>query len=230
VLPPLPRRARARAAGRRSTGDRRQLYNPVVRPCVLQEDLAEGRRSVEEAADIYRELGDDNGLVNALWALGNASFFAEEWLPATEEYQEALELARRMGNAFMTGWSLHMLGGAETRLRRFASAHEHLSEALRMMLAARETTGIVLALDDFAELANALGDIERSFRLEGAARSLQEETGAGLAGFANEALNRVYVSTGDLRPDEIERLRAEGRALTTEAAVALALDTRVPDA
>jgi hypothetical protein len=142
---------------------------------------------------------------------------------------EALGLARRTHNAFMVGWALHMGGSAEIRLGRFREAYEHLREALLALVADRETTGIVLSLDDFSELANAVGDIPRSLRLAGAARKLQDETATGLAGFANELMSRGLLSYGDLSPDEVERLQAEGRTLTTDEAVELALGIRVPD-
>ena len=43
-------------------------------------------------------------------------------------------------------------------------------------------------------------------------------------------MNRSTLPTGELAADEVARLRAEGRALTTEAAVVLALETRDPGA
>ncbi len=216
----------------RQVGDRRmiadQLYNLGFTYIMPRSDLAEGLRIAEEAAAIYRELGHEHGLVNALWEIGSVHYFSGDWERAAEVQAETLDKARRTGNAFIAGWALHMLGTAEVKLGRFSLAYAHLAEALRAMVADRETTGIVLVLDDFAELAAAIGDVPRSLRLEGAARTLQDQTGTGLAGFANAVMNRSRLPTGDLTADEVARLRAEGRALTTEAAVALALETAVP--
>ncbi len=213
----------------RDSGDRHRiadaLYNLSFTYIVPRSDLEEGRRVIEEAAAIYRELGDDAGLLNALWGLGNVYYFGADWERSARYHLEALELARRAHNAFMIGWALHMTGSAEVRLGRLQAAHDHLSEALRAMLADRETTGIVLVLDDFSELANAAGDIRRSARLAGAARKLQDETGTGLAGFANELMDRSNFSFGGLAAEEVERLRAEGRAMTTDEAVDVALRT-----
>jgi len=217
----------------RASGDRRRiadaLYNLSFAYIMPRSNLPEGRLVIEEAAEIYRDLGDDGGLVNALWGLGNLYFFDESWERAAGYYGEALELARRTHNAFMVGWALHMGGSSEIKLGRYREAYDHLREGLLSLVADRETTGIVLSLDDFAELANAVGDLPRSFRLAGAARRLQDETATGLAGFANELMSRDRLATGAFAPDEIERLRAEGRALTIDEAVELALGIEVPD-
>ncbi len=218
----------------RRSGDRRRLaealYNVSFTYVMPRSDLDEGQRVLEEAAGIYRELGDDAGLVNALWGLGNVHHFSLRWQPARDAYVEALELARRTGNRFMVGWALHMAATAELKLGRYRDAYEHFSEATRRMIADRETTGIVLSLDGFSELSNLVGDIPRSLRLAGAARKLQDDTGTGLAAFSNELNERGTLSTGDLEPGEIERLRAEGRSLSIDEAVALALATPVPAA
>ena len=216
----------------RQIGDRGliadQLYNLSFTHLVNRSDLAEGRRLVEEAAEMYRALGDGSGLVNALWALGNVHYFAQDWAAGIAVHGEALERARSAGNAFMIGWTLHMMGSAEVRLRRLASAYNHLAEALRAMVSDQETTGIVLVLDDFADFASVIGDVERSLRLQGAARRLEEETSAGLAGASNAIMARFELPTGDLSPGQVDRLRAEGRALTLDEAVALALEVTIP--
>lgn len=216
----------------RETGDRRsiadQLYNLSFTLIMPRTHLSEGLKVIQEATGIYRDLGDGAGLVNALWGLGNVHYFSEDWEKAAEIHEEAFALARASSNAFMAGWSLHMLGSAEVKLGRLGSAYGHLRDALLAMVADRETTGIVLSLDDFAELTSATGDVSRSLRLWGAARRLQEETGTGLAGFANQLMSRFELPTGGLSPAEVDALQAEGRALSTDEAVALALETRMP--
>ena len=216
----------------RRGGDRGRLaealYNVSFTYVMPRSDMDGGQRVLEEAAGIYRELGDDAGLVNALWGLGNVHHFDQRWEAARDAYLEALELARRTGNRFMVGWALHMAASAELKLGRYRDAHEHFSEAARRMIDDRETTGIVLSLDGFSELANVVGDIPRSLVLSGAARKLQDDTGTGLAAFSLQLMRRGTLSTGDMDPQEIERLRAEGRSLSIDEAVALALATPVP--
>jgi len=218
----------------RATGDRRsiadQLYNLSFTFIISRNDLPQGLAVIQEATDLYRELGDEAGLVNSLWGLGNVHYFEEDWAKAAEIHEEAYALAVKNGNEFTASWSLHMLGSAEVKLGRLNAAFGHLRDALLAMVAARETTGIVLLLFDFSELAYVLGDLPGSFRLWGAARRLQEETGTGLAGFANELMSRFELPTGDLSAAEVEALRAEGRALSTDEAVVLALGTPGPPA
>jgi predicted ATPase/class 3 adenylate cyclase len=181
-----------------------------------------GRALIEEAADLYRQLNDDAGLGRAVWALGNYQYFGGQYAEAAASFEEALDLARRSGDTFMTGWSLHMLGSAEVHTGRLSSSHEHMLEAMRLMRAAGEMTGLVIAFDDISYLSAAAGDLPRSARLAGAARALEEATGARLAGITSRLMARGDMPAADLAPGEYERCVAEGRAMGVESAIELA--------
>jgi tetratricopeptide (TPR) repeat protein len=189
-----------------------------------------GAAFVDEAVGLYRGLGDEVGLARAVWALGNVQYFAGDFERVRGTFTEALTLSRKVGDTFMTAWALHMLGSAEVHTGHLVASWMHLREAIGMMRAAGETTGLVLALDDFGDLAAAAGDIARAARLEGAARSLEDATGTRLAGISARLMARSGRSAAALPPDEIARFAAEGSALTLDAAVELALDLPRPDA
>jgi tetratricopeptide (TPR) repeat protein len=195
----------------------------------LHADSTIGATVVDEAVALYRDLGDEAGLARAMWALGNIQYFAGDFERVRDTFAEAATLNRRVGDTFMTAWALHMLGSAEVHTGDLASSWVHLREALGMMRAAGETTGLVLALDDFADLAAAAGDYARAERLEGAARSLEEATGTRLAGISARLMARPGRSEAALPPEEIARYAAEGRALTLEAAIELALSLPQPE-
>jgi predicted ATPase/class 3 adenylate cyclase len=218
----------------RGIGDRKliadELYNYAFSFFVNDPDFANGTAAALEAVAIYRELGDDAGLTNALWGVGNAQFFAGQWQASAESYGEALALARKTGNDFMVNWSLHMLGGAETMLGHYAAAHVYLTEGTESMVRAGETTGLVLVLDDWADYAYFTGDHERAIRLVGAARRFQEETSTGLAAWSNLQLRGGGRTFSDIDAERRAALEAEGAALSLEDAVALATATAVgPD-
>ncbi len=164
-----------------------------------------------------------------MWGLGNIQYFAGDFERVRDTFTEAVALNRRVGDTFMTAWALHMLGSAEVHTGDLAASWMHLREAIGMMRAAGETTGLVLALDDFADLAAAAGDLARAARLEGAARSLEDATGTRLAGISARLMARSGRSAVALPPDEVARCTAEGRALTLDAAIDLALGLPQPD-
>jgi predicted ATPase/class 3 adenylate cyclase len=190
-----------------------------------------GRRLFEEALGLYRSLGDERGEANVLWGLGNMRYFSNDPDPGTAEFALALEKFQKTGDRTMEAWSLHMLGGALLRQDRVDDARSHMYQALRNFYAASDTAGVTLVLDDLSALAITLGDLERGARLWGAARHLVSTTGAQLATLVDDTFQsevRGNVRTA-LAPEDLDRLAAEGAAMTLDEAVAYGLEIPVAD-
>jgi hypothetical protein len=80
---------------------------------------------------------------------------------------------------------------------------------------------------DLASVAVQSDDLERAARLRGVGRNLTAETGTGLATFTETAFEQAGLrpSVLDRMSDaEIERLGAEGAAMTLDQAVTYALE------
>ena len=88
--PALPHRARAGTRDRRQEADRGRLYNFSFSYWIEDPDFVNGQRAAEEAVALYRELGDEAGLTNALWGVGNTYYFQKDWSRSAESYTEAL--------------------------------------------------------------------------------------------------------------------------------------------
>ena len=190
-----------------------------------------GRALLEEALALYRMLGEERGEANVLWGLGNLRYFSVDADPGSEEFALALEKFRHVGDRTMETWSLHMLAGALLRLGRLEEARQDMLQALRQFHAASDTAGVTLVLDDLSALAVTIGQPERGARLWGAARHLVSTTGATLATVVDDAIQlqvRANVRTA-MAPDVLDRLAAEGAALTLDEAVAYALETSVSE-
>ena len=155
-----------------------------------REIVEQSMAMLNEAIRLYRETGDQLGAARALWGLGTAQYFSEDWPVAVDTFRAAEEALSASDDEFMQGWVLHMLGTTEIRLGQLDSALGHIRGALVNMRAAGETTGLVLVLDDFADYAAAIGDIPRSLRLIGAGRALEDATGTGLAAATEEVMRR----------------------------------------
>jgi hypothetical protein len=184
-----------------------------------------GRAMLDEALAIYRRLGDKSGEGNILWGLGSFEFFAADGAAAERWYRQSLELHREAGNRTMEAWSLHMLGSSENAQSRFAEADATGRHALRHFHESGDVSGVILALDDLSLAAVGLGELDRAGRLWGAARHLQQSTGTGLADYV-EQTNQLYgVGTPKsvIPPSELERLAAEGAAMSLDEIVAYAL-------
>ena len=232
----------------RSIGDQAELANALynysfgftvpdeVGPetrTIETDPTGEGAVALEEALAIYRGLGDERGEANVLWGLGNMRYFEGTTQTGAEGFALALEKFARVGDRTMEAWSRHQLGSAYIRLGRTEEARRLILEALRFFYTASDTTGLTLVLDDLSSLAVAMGDPERAARLWGAARNLTSTTGAGLAGFVDEAVE--YDARPNVRKvmskDELTRLGSEGAAMSLDELIAYALEeTPVNDA
>jgi len=194
-----------------------------------------GMDQLAKARELFEKIGDDGGVANTLWALGNMRYFRNHPGQGIDEFRQALDIFRRTGDKTMEAWALHMLGTGLLREGHVDEAKGHLARALRDFQAAGDTAGITLAFDDFSAVALAEGDLVRAARLRGVARNLATETGAKLASLVEEKFE------DDIRPsvrsqmttDELDRYGAEGAAMPLDQAVAYALEcveARAPDA
>ncbi len=191
----------------------------------------EGVGALQEALQVYRELGDVRGEANVNWGLGNMKYFSDGPDTGVEEFRASLDGFRTVGDRTMEAWALHQVGGALLREGKNDESRPNLLEALRHFYDAGDAAGITLVIDDLSSQALADGDAVRAARLWGAARTLTKATGANLAGFIDgwiEQQVRPNVRAA-LDPTELERGAAEGAALSLDAAVAYALDVSVDD-
>ncbi len=180
---------------------------------------------IDEARRRFHQLGDLRGEANALWALGNYHYFRNQQGNGTDEFREALEMFRQTADLTMEAWALHMLGSGLLRNGEVVAARDYIQHAMRHFHAAGDAAGLTLTLDDMSAVAVAGGDLVRAARLRGAARNLTSETGTGLATYVEDTFE-TGVRPGvrsHMAADEIERLGAEGAAMTLDEAVAYAL-------
>jgi hypothetical protein len=192
----------------------------------------EGRRALEEALALYREVGDIRGQANVLWGMGNRTYFLLTGDGGEANFLEALELFRQVGDVTMEAWSLHMVGSALLRRPdRADDSRTYLRHALRHFHEASDAAGISLLLDDLSSQAVADGDLPRAARLRGAGRRLATVTGTQLAGFVNEQYDFIVRPqvVKVLPPGELERYGAEGAAMSLDEAVAYALDVPIEE-
>jgi predicted ATPase/class 3 adenylate cyclase len=188
-----------------------------------------GRAALQEARQLYEELGDVRGVANVRWGIGNSKYFGDVEDAGVSDFRAALVGFREVGDRTMEAWALHMLGGALLREGKVDESRPYLRHALRHFYDAGDASGMALVIDDLSSHALGDGDPQRAARLWGAARALTAATGADLAGFTDgwiELKVRPNVRTA-LDPAELERGAREGAAMPLDEAVAYALETTV---
>jgi tetratricopeptide (TPR) repeat protein len=195
--------------------------------CYIDTDQDRTRGFLRRSLEIYHALGDRHGIARASWALGDAEFVTNPQ-EAVHLLQASLDLAREVGDDFLTGWALYVLGATQEKLERHDLARERLQQALRLFAQAGDLPGILFGFEGLAANALSGGQAERAVRLVSAAATLRVSTGTLLADRETQA--RIDSAGKGLTEEEIARARSEGAAMTLEEAVAYALEQEDPDA
>ena len=101
-------------------------------------------------------------------------------------------------------------------------AQERWREATKIFTDAGDTSGIVIMISNFGELALAQGDLDRHATLVGAWTAIGRRTGVGLAGLMRTNEGRAIVE--DIAADRQPALQ-RGLAMSDAEAIAYALAT-----
>ena len=189
-------------------------------------DIPRARKLLEEAIVIFRELGDRAAIGRAAWALaqsyGQGEASSDDLRQARRYALEALEHHRALGNRFDIAWDLHGVGLAAMKFGELDEADRAWRESMATFVAGSDSSGMVLMLSNFAELAKRRGDLERHDTLVGAWSALAERTGVGLATLWGPTEGRALAR--DIPP---ERRAAfdRGFVMKMEQAIAFALES-----
>jgi predicted ATPase/class 3 adenylate cyclase len=196
------------------------IYNLGFTYGLNREDADRARELSTEAVELYRKLGDEDGIARAEWGLATTEFFFRDYQRGIGLANHALEIFRRHGDQFMTGWALYILALCNLTIDREAM-RRYLEEALPIFVGSGDKSGYSLIIDGFATLEWADGDIPRALRLAGYAAATERSTGTGLAewnrefaGFHPETLTDDPASAA---------LFAEGQSYELDQAMAVAL-------
>ena len=225
-------------AARSALGDRRGLaeaeYGISFTWSVIElkspDSAARATEHIQRALEIFTELGDAPGIGRCEWALANVMWGGGADLDGSLiRSQRAYDVFESIDDDFNRGWASYTIGiGLLSRYDRdgdrddLERATQRLRESLRIFEKAQDVTGYALVLDALAMGALRAGDRQLAARLSGAVSSLEQFSGTGLNTWNREVL--------DFDP---ERLRsdpalvgawAEGAAMTTDQAVAYALE------
>jgi predicted ATPase/class 3 adenylate cyclase len=210
----------------RQLGDRRAianaLYNDAFPKSVDRSAVDEGLVLLHEALPIFRDLGDDPGVAKTLWGIGNAYYFAHDYVQARPALEESDALFRKLDDGFGLGWSLHTQGLVAVKTGRLEDAQRVWTEALRLFDRANDVSGIVLELDNLSVLAGLKGDAVRAAVLAGAQAAHQESSGTGLGNLLKEQEGRTGREFLDRQ--DTAKAWADGQAMSLAQAVAFALE------
>ena len=211
----------------RELGDRmgiaRSLHSLGIVACA-QVDFASGRALFEESLAISRELGDRIGIAHSLYDLGNVAFEQGDYPARRGAVRGEPGDPARTGRAEWHRPSLHDVGHVAFEQADYPAARKLFEEGLVIRRELGDRAGIAYSLEALAAVVAALGGSLRAARIWGAAERLRDDIGSPLLERPRYD-RRVAVARGALGDDAaFDCAWQEGRTLTLEQAIALALE------
>jgi predicted ATPase/DNA-binding CsgD family transcriptional regulator len=190
--------------------------------------LREAEQLATASVAVMRRIDQQWGAARALLGLGDLARFRNHPGEAHGWYVEALAILREIGARPEIARCLAGLGRVAMDLGAIEQARRHLTRSLRLSHATGARIGVARGLEAFAALTGHEGQPELAVRLAAAAAALREA--AGLPPLSGARVEAYLAQARRLGDATVARLWASGQALTSEAAVALALDAPVTPA
>jgi predicted ATPase len=189
------------------------------------DDAAAAEEFLAESLRLFRELGDDHYILLATDGLAGVYDELGDVARARPLHEQNLRAAREQGNRRVVALTLDQLASYARDEGRIDDALAMLKESLGILRELGDPLGMGENLGRFARTLAVAGRPEDAARLLSGSEALYKETGGGVllwvAKMNEETLASIRAQIGE---QELASAWEEGRALTIDDAVALALD------
>jgi predicted ATPase/class 3 adenylate cyclase len=185
-----------------------------------RDDLERARELVEASDEIHRRTGDVWGRAQTIGTLGAIARDEGDERSALDLVRESAELAREAEVPWWESGALAELACLCLNAGLLEEGEAHARESLAIANRLRDRPGRIFGVGNLARIAAERGKSERAGRLWGAIED--EQAGAPLGGWRRHR-QTCEGRIRELAGPEFERSLAEGRALTLDDAVSLAL-------
>ncbi|HXM57951.1 MAG TPA: LuxR C-terminal-related transcriptional regulator [Candidatus Dormibacteraeota bacterium] len=193
--------------------------------------LAMREHRPERARDLYLRglelaglAGNERGVASLRCNLGVAELLLRDHPAAEAHLTAALAMLRTQGDREEIANALNNLGTLELDRGMPARARERYGESLTLLRAVGDDVRVAEGLEGMACVAGAEGRMDRALQLAGAASALRETLGSPAAEEVRVLIqSRLDALRAAAPARAASRAWAAGRALTSDAAIALAL-------
>ncbi len=189
--------------------------------------LREAEQLARASVAVMRRIDQQWGAARALLGLGDLARLRGHPGEAHSRYVEALPVLQEVGARPEIARCLAGLGRVALDLGATGQARPHLAGSLQLSQAIGSRIGVARGLEAFAALAVDEHRPELAVQLVAAASALRQA--AGLPPLPGARAERYLAPARRLGDPEVARLWARGLALSSEEAVALALEEDLPD-
>jgi tetratricopeptide (TPR) repeat protein len=196
----------------------------------FQTDYIRARSLHFESLSLFRELRDEEGIANELGNLGDVVRHQGELLTALTLYEESATISRKLKDQW--GLCYARMGMADVALAQgdLSKASSLYRESLIILQKGADFIGLPFALESIATLALRRNQPEKAVRLLSAADALRKNTNSPLPLPDHSSYQNNLSSVKEqLDPSMFDFLWSEGRAMTTDQAIAVALEELAED-
>jgi non-specific serine/threonine protein kinase len=193
-------------------------------------DLRRAEVQFRQAEELFTATGDRAGLGRAVGSLARIARENGQLAQAVELFERCLQHFRAAHDDWGIANALHNLGHVQLASGKTRQAEDFFRQALEVRLRLGTVLGVAECLEGFAAAA-AERQPRRAVLLLGAAEAMREQAGAPVPA-SEQGRYTELVDRARLRQSEAAFAAAwsDGRALTQEEAVALALRSTGPSA
>jgi predicted ATPase len=197
----------------------------LAKTALYMGDLDRAGGLYTEAISVARSVGDRQNVANALAGLGDVARQRGRLDDAQALYQEGLDLCRRIGSQPGIASALQHLATMALASGRPERSEELYREALEIVRRLNNKRAIAFSLAGLGASAVERQDVERGVRILGAAERLVGSAGAVLPPHEQRWWQDRFVAAVEvLGSARSKELLAEGRSLSLEAGIELALE------
>ena len=190
----------------------------------LNSDVAAAVRLLREALAVTDGTADRDGRSSAMHVLGVALQMSGDLAGAREVMAARIALGRELGDDFIVWVESANLSMVERQLGNLASAETLSREALQIVSDQCDEMAIPWVMNGLAAALAARGDHERAAIVLGAAETLLERAGGKWPPDERQQHEATVALLAEaLAPEALERARGTGAAMTSDQAVAFAL-------
>jgi len=165
----------------------------------LQADYAAARAALEDARDLFLEIGDRHGLADALHKLGDTAREVGDYDTSALLFDQSLAIVRELGDSYGAMVVLALMSWGEMRLGSYANATAHLQESLEIARQEQNTYHVALALFGLGEVMVLQGEYEKAAPLLEESLAIRRVIGEQWSTAVSlGALGRLALREGDL--------------------------------
>jgi predicted ATPase/class 3 adenylate cyclase len=181
---------------------------------------------LEEAFSISRQLGNESPEDVALIFCGVLAYWKGEYQKAIEYLEEAISVSEKIGDYYQTLWARIRMAHVFLKQGTIQRARTLFAESIRDSQKTNFMIALVYAIEGVASLYANYGDVGRAVQLFAWTDAMREKIGDHRPPVEQHSIeNDLAVIHSKFTDDDFAKLYAEGQAMTTEQAIALAAES-----